>query len=66
MISTFELSKNLIVLEPHFEVPSPFPHIELTVSGIALLTVTEIKVVSPTNFVIKLVETRVVVGTRVK
>jgi hypothetical protein len=56
----------LIVLEPHFVDPSPFPHIELTESGIVLLTVTVFGVVSPTNLEMEFVETRVAVGAVVK
>ncbi len=56
----------MIVLEPHFVFPSPFPHSVLTVSGIVLLTVTVKVVVSPTYFVIEFAETRVIVGAVVK
>ena len=55
----------MIVLKPHFVVPSPFPHSVLTESGIEL-TVTVNVVVSPTNFVIEFAETRVAVGAVVK
>jgi hypothetical protein len=56
----------LIVLKPHFLVPSPIPHSVLTVSGIVRLTVTVNVVVSPKNFVIEFAETRVSVGAVVK
>ena len=56
----------MIVLKPHFVIPSPFPHSVLTVSGIVLLTVTVKVVVSPTYFVIESAETRVPVGAVVK
>jgi hypothetical protein len=56
----------LIVLKPHFVNPSPFPQIVLIVSGIVRLTVTPNVVVSPTDFVIEFVETKVAVGAVVK
>ncbi len=56
----------MIVLKPHFLFPSPFPHSELTVSGIVLLTVTVNVVVSLTYFVIEFAETRFIVGAVVK
>ncbi len=56
----------MIVLKPHFVNPSPFPQIVLIVSGIVRLTVTYNVDVSPKNFVIEFVETRVAVGAVVK
>ncbi len=56
----------MIVLKPHFVVPSPIPHSVLTVSGIVRLTVTVNVVVSPKSFVIEFAETRVTVGAVVK
>ncbi len=56
----------MIVLKPHFVVPSPFPHSVLTVSGIVLLTVTVNVVESPTYFVIEFAETRATAGAVVK
>ena len=56
----------MIVLKPHFEVPSPFPHSELTVSGTVLLIITVNVIESPTYFVIEFAETRVAVGAVVK